>query len=97
MLAVCLCRIGGVEAGMFCALWTLRDQLLSEKCADFYQVCKLYHYKRPGIIGSKVRTGFTNIPNTFSHDSCDKKQSEYRRMVMCSTGSTFFFLLSLFL
>ncbi|BFZ08813.1 hypothetical protein BsWGS_11851 [Bradybaena similaris] len=42
-------RFGGVEAGTFCALWTLRDQLLSERCADFYQVCKLYHYKRPGI------------------------------------------------
>ncbi|XP_012938236.1 tyrosine-protein phosphatase 99A [Aplysia californica] len=46
-------RFGGVEAGQFCALWTLRDQVLSEKCADFYQVAKLYHYKRPGIIGKQ--------------------------------------------
>uniref|UniRef100_A0A0B7ABU4 Uncharacterized protein n=1 Tax=Arion vulgaris TaxID=1028688 RepID=A0A0B7ABU4_9EUPU len=46
-------RFGGVEAGTFCALWTLRDQLLSERCADFYQVCKLYHYKRPGIFRSQ--------------------------------------------
>ncbi|XP_059152199.1 tyrosine-protein phosphatase 99A-like isoform X2 [Physella acuta] len=46
-------RFGAVEAGTFCALWTLRDQLLSEKCADIYQVCKLYHYKRPGIIGTQ--------------------------------------------
>ncbi|XP_055882183.1 tyrosine-protein phosphatase 99A-like isoform X6 [Biomphalaria glabrata] len=46
-------RFGSVEAGTFCALWTLRDQIISEKCADFYQVCKLYHFKRPGIIGTK--------------------------------------------
>ncbi|GFO43956.1 receptor-type tyrosine-protein phosphatase delta-like [Plakobranchus ocellatus] len=46
-------RFGGVEAGTFCALWTLRDQMLSEKCCDFYEVCKLYHYKRPGIVGTQ--------------------------------------------
>ncbi|CAL1526213.1 unnamed protein product [Lymnaea stagnalis] len=46
-------RYGSVEAGTFCALWTLRDQYLSESCADFYQVCKLYHYKRPGIVGTR--------------------------------------------
>ncbi|KAK3768343.1 hypothetical protein RRG08_031133 [Elysia crispata] len=46
-------RFGGVEAGTFCALWTLRGQMLSEKCCDFYEVCKLYHYKRPGIVGTQ--------------------------------------------
>ncbi|GFR93795.1 receptor-type tyrosine-protein phosphatase delta-like [Elysia marginata] len=46
-------RYGGIEAGKFCALWTLRDQMLSEKSCDFYEVCKLYHYKRPGIIGTQ--------------------------------------------
>ncbi|RUS74585.1 hypothetical protein EGW08_017666 [Elysia chlorotica] len=46
-------RFGGVEAGTFCALWTLRGQMLSEKSCDFYEVCKLYHYKRPGIIGTQ--------------------------------------------
>jgi hypothetical protein len=26
---------------------------LCERSADFYQVCKLYHYKRPGIFASQ--------------------------------------------
>lgn len=55
MVTVFFGRFGGVVAGTFCALWTLRDQILSEKYADFYQVCKLYHYKRPGIVGTQVR------------------------------------------
>nr|KAG5708441.1 hypothetical protein BaRGS_026168 [Batillaria attramentaria] len=43
---------GGVRAGRFCALWALRDQLLMDKTVDVYQLTKLYHLKRPGIIGS---------------------------------------------
>lgn len=44
---------GGVRAGRFCALWALRDQLMMEKTVDIYQLAKLYHLKRPGIVGSQ--------------------------------------------
>ncbi|XP_025106378.1 tyrosine-protein phosphatase 99A-like isoform X2 [Pomacea canaliculata] len=44
---------GGVHAGRFCALWTLREQLLMDKAVDIYQLAKLYHLKRPGIISSQ--------------------------------------------
>ncbi|PVD24787.1 hypothetical protein C0Q70_15273 [Pomacea canaliculata] len=47
---------GGVHAGRFCALWTLREQLLMDKAVDIYQLAKLYHLKRPGIISSQVTT-----------------------------------------
>ena len=49
------CRFGGVEAATFCALWSLYDQLQYDKGVNVYQLTKLYHLKRPGIIGSKVR------------------------------------------
>lgn len=46
-------RFGGVEAATFCALWTLYDQLQYDKAINVYMLTKLYHLKRPGIIGSK--------------------------------------------
>ncbi|XP_076448313.1 putative receptor-type tyrosine-protein phosphatase mosPTP-1 isoform X2 [Babylonia areolata] len=46
-------RDGGVRAGRFCALWALRDQLILDKVVDVYQLVKLYHLKRPGIVGSQ--------------------------------------------
>ncbi|KAL8568602.1 hypothetical protein ACOMHN_006263 [Nucella lapillus] len=46
-------RDGGVCGGRFCALWALRDQLILDKAVDVYQLAKLYHLKRPGIIGSQ--------------------------------------------
>ena len=49
-------RYGGVRAGRFCALWALRDQLILDKAVDVYQLAKLYHLKRPGIIGSQVHS-----------------------------------------
>lgn len=44
---------GGCQAALFCALWTLYDQLHHDKSIDVYQVAKLYHLKRTGIIGAK--------------------------------------------
>lgn len=49
-------RFGGVEAGAFCALWSLYDQLEHDKAIDIYHLTKLYHLKRPGVIGSQVST-----------------------------------------
>ena len=48
-------RYGGVRAGRFCALWALRDQLILDKVVDVYQLVKLYHLKRPGVVGSQVK------------------------------------------
>ncbi|XP_023332955.1 tyrosine-protein phosphatase 99A [Eurytemora carolleeae] len=42
-------RFGGTEAATFCALTTLKKQIDAENRVDVYQVCKLYHNKRPGI------------------------------------------------
>ncbi|XP_076468835.1 putative receptor-type tyrosine-protein phosphatase mosPTP-1 [Babylonia areolata] len=46
-------RLGGPRSGRFCALWTLRDQLILDKVVDVYQLVKLYHLKRPGIVSSQ--------------------------------------------
>ncbi|KAL8600114.1 hypothetical protein ACOMHN_009721 [Nucella lapillus] len=46
-------KYGGVRTGRFCALWGLRDQLLLDGAVDVYQLAKLYHLKRPGIIGEQ--------------------------------------------
>ncbi|XP_070193777.1 tyrosine-protein phosphatase 99A-like isoform X2 [Littorina saxatilis] len=46
-------KFGGVKAGRLCALWTLRDQLIMDKAVDVYQLCKLYHLKRPGVVGEQ--------------------------------------------
>jgi len=42
-------RFGGTEAASFCALTTLKKQLDAEGSVDVYQICKLYHNKRPGM------------------------------------------------
>ena len=55
------CRDGGREAGLFCALSTLSDQLLQEGAVDVYQTAKLYHLKRPGMLGSQVGVVFTTF------------------------------------
>lgn len=44
-------KFGGTEAGTFCALSTIYDQLHQEGSIDIYMVAKLYHLKRPGIFG----------------------------------------------
>ncbi|XP_062589187.1 tyrosine-protein phosphatase 99A-like isoform X2 [Saccostrea cucullata] len=45
-------RFGGVEGARFCILSSLLDQLNHDKTIDVYHLCKLYHKKRPGVIGS---------------------------------------------
>ena len=45
-------RFGGVEGARFCILSSLLDQLNHDKTIDVYHLCKLYHKKRPGIVGS---------------------------------------------
>ncbi|XP_063439230.1 tyrosine-protein phosphatase 99A-like isoform X4 [Mytilus trossulus] len=45
-------RYGGVTGCKFCALWSSLDQLQHDKTIDIYHLCKLYHKKRAGIIGS---------------------------------------------
>ena len=58
----CACfRFGGVLAGKLCALWTLYDQMTQDKSVDVYQLTKLYHLKRPAIVGTQVQTYYTNI------------------------------------
>ena len=49
-------RFGGTEAGTFCALSTLAEQVQHDNSVDVYMVSKLYHLKRPGIFSSQVRT-----------------------------------------
>ena len=46
-------RYGGVTGCQFCALWSSLDQLQHDKTIDIYHLCKLYHQKRPGIIGAQ--------------------------------------------
>ncbi|ESO84299.1 hypothetical protein LOTGIDRAFT_132259, partial [Lottia gigantea] len=46
-------RDGGVSASKFCALWTLFNQLANDHVIDVYQLAKLYHLKRPGVIGEQ--------------------------------------------
>ena len=53
-------RYGGVTGCQFCALWSSLDQLQHDKTIDIYHLCKLYHQKRPGIIGAQVRSIFIN-------------------------------------
>ena len=48
-------RFGGTEAGTFCALSTLAEQVQHDNSVDVYMVGKLYHLKRPGIFSSQVR------------------------------------------
>lgn len=45
-------QYGGTTGCKFCALWTSLDQLQHDKTIDIYHLCKLYHQKRPGIIGN---------------------------------------------
>ncbi|KAL3853318.1 hypothetical protein ACJMK2_016867 [Sinanodonta woodiana] len=44
---------GGEEAGLFCQLTCLYDQMTHDHSADIYQVTKLHHLKRPGVVGTK--------------------------------------------
>ena len=53
---ICFVRFGGTEAGTFCALSTLAEQVQHDNSVDVYMVSKLYHLKRPGIFSSQVRT-----------------------------------------
>ncbi|XP_038069540.1 tyrosine-protein phosphatase 99A-like isoform X2 [Patiria miniata] len=46
-------RFGGRQAGTFCALSTLHQQLAMENSVDVYKVVKLYANKRPGMFGTK--------------------------------------------
>lgn len=47
-------RFGGAEAGTFCALSTLYDQLRHGGSVDVYMTSKLYHLQRPGIFPKEV-------------------------------------------
>ena len=49
------CRNGGCQAGTFCALSTLHQELIHEEAVDIYKTVKLYAAKRPNVIPSKVR------------------------------------------
>ena len=49
-------RYGGRQAGIFCALYTLHQELQNEDAVDVYKTVRLYAAKRPGIFKSKVGT-----------------------------------------
>ncbi|XP_054751228.1 receptor-type tyrosine-protein phosphatase gamma-like isoform X2 [Lytechinus pictus] len=46
-------RNGGCQAGTFCALSTLHQEMVHEEAVDIYKTVKLYAAKRPNLIPSK--------------------------------------------
>ncbi|XP_071497864.1 putative receptor-type tyrosine-protein phosphatase mosPTP-1 [Diadema antillarum] len=46
-------RNGGCQAGTFCALSTLHQELIHEEAVDIYKTVKLYAAKRPNLIPTK--------------------------------------------
>lgn len=42
-------RFGGIDAGMFCILTTLKKEVSRENVFDIYSYCKLYQLRRPRI------------------------------------------------
>ncbi|XP_061178739.1 tyrosine-protein phosphatase 99A-like isoform X2 [Saccostrea echinata] len=67
-------RFGGVEGARFCILSSLLDQLNHDKTIDVYHLCKLYHKKRPGIIGSPEDYLYIFLAmNSFIQEQYDKE------------------------
>ncbi|XP_030828388.1 tyrosine-protein phosphatase 99A isoform X1 [Strongylocentrotus purpuratus] len=46
-------RSGGCQAGTFCALSTLHQEMIHEEAVDIYKTVKLYAAKRPNLITSR--------------------------------------------
>ncbi|XP_048739553.2 tyrosine-protein phosphatase 99A-like isoform X3 [Ostrea edulis] len=67
-------RFGGVEGARFCILSSLLDQLNHDKTIDVYHLCKLYHKKRPGIVGSQEDYLFIFLAmNSYIQEQFDKE------------------------
>ncbi|KAK3101774.1 hypothetical protein FSP39_006244 [Pinctada imbricata] len=69
-------RYGGVDGAKFCALWTLYDQLQHDHTIDVYHLCKLYHNKRPNIIGSLEDYMFLySALDSYEHEQNEKESA----------------------
>jgi len=74
-------RYGGTQAATFCALTTLKKQIDSEESVDVYQICKLYHNKRPGIWRSQedylyIYRLLANLANELTGDKVDSMTAD---------------------
>ncbi|XP_069101709.1 tyrosine-protein phosphatase 99A-like isoform X3 [Argopecten irradians] len=70
-------RYGGVEGCVFCALWSLHDQQIHDKVVDTYHLCKLFHLKRPGIIGTQEDYLFLHKAMESYIQDCSEKESNH--------------------
>ncbi|XP_021367515.1 tyrosine-protein phosphatase 99A-like isoform X2 [Mizuhopecten yessoensis] len=66
---------GGVEGCVFCALWSLHDQQTHDKVVDVYHLCKLFHLKRPGIVGTMEDYLFLYKAMESYIQDCSEKES----------------------
>ncbi|KAJ8301223.1 hypothetical protein KUTeg_020210, partial [Tegillarca granosa] len=71
-------KYGGVQGSKFCALCALHDQLIHDKAVDVYHLCKLFHTKRSGIIGSKEDYMFLyEVLESFYQDQTEKESNSF--------------------